>query len=131
MTHPFTLFAAITPPPDSAWIPVLALIFAVPIGAFLALYALATCFLFDSHRQLFGVAMLQVWAVAVNMLAVLALIESNYNATRYLVVPTVALAVSLTAAGIATYRAVRMARAANRPVRLREDEALTRLTEDR
>src|SRR5262245_32677908 len=112
--HTLAVFAATELPPDSAWIPVVALIFAVPIGAFMALYAIITCWLFHSQQELLSVTILQVGAILINGLAVLVLLDSDYTAFRYLIVPTVALTVSLCAGAITFSQAVRMSQAANR-----------------
>src|SRR5262249_59443210 len=95
-------------PPDAEWLPaVLVLIFAVPTGAFLSLYALIACFLFRSSREAVPVAVLVVLALNVNGLALVFLVDSLYSGGRYLAVPIAALTGALAAGAVTTYRAGR------------------------
>src|SRR4051794_16567746 len=102
------LFAA-SPIPDSQWVPaVLVLIFAVPIGAFLSLYAAATAFMFQNFRQGVPVFVLNASAFMINGCALLFLMDSQYSANRYLVVPLIAWIFASSACSITLYRAVGM-----------------------
>ncbi|HYV34703.1 MAG TPA: hypothetical protein VE988_03300 [Gemmataceae bacterium] len=108
------LFAA-TPVPDAEWLPpALVLIFAVPIGAFLSLYAILTSFLFHTFREGMPVYVLNVLAFGLNGCAFLYLVDTPYNAGRYLVVPLMAWAVALGAGAVTSTRAVGMWQAEHR-----------------
>ena len=126
------LFAANTPVPDSMWLPAaVVLIFAAPIGAFLAIYAAVTGFLFRSFRESIPVMVLDFLAVGVNGCALLLLVDSTYNGVRYLIVPLMAFIVAVVASCVTACRAFRLTRTQHRPQFGHTDDFTSRCTEDR